>query len=1771
MGSNKFKLCSDIHEYPVYKIMHHMSPTETKVFVFIGKSPKLSKLLNKKTLNEDDIQKLHETYGKNFRKKLAIGVHDVVYVNDVIYHDDTIITVLGKLAACFSKHYSKPLTADQFYAWIDLEANNSQMVLSYFLDHLFHERTIIKYEDLNNVFSYYTGNRIQNKTLMPDALLNKVECFNVLRKQKFLSVKEPLLFKFVSNGSFCYFPIDPFSTSSEYDVGDVLKNDLVYEHARLIESFSIQHNILHVVTHDTIAKLDNNLVPMYFPLLQKIKSLDANVLNNNDDVLARVATTDVSNMTCICNLNYVHLRVNENASFTTDSIDLYDVFANFEPSNTIPFVKYVSSVKSHYKAYKPTLSYDITESSNDNASKITKDHLQDWTKTDLIKYMKKSYEIVVFKVFLGNVNNNYKYATVILHGNYMYDVKYNFKISDKVSAENFKKYADQVNVALSIIKKGVAFKTLLPFIDKSFWIQKPDRTDTQISKLMISGIITSTSKAVSVLKLEQTIKSMPQIFSVVSVKSGILHLLYKRIDNFTKQDNIMQYISRNFSLGKDEIVSKLTDVFSLSTDVANDYWKKWLINNKINMMKLGSKVYYKPNMTKFVSVKVKPSGVGYKFIVDGVTSALHQKRIVRALKVGILFAETGKTFSNAIGNDAGAGVDEIVVDNTLDQDIIDDLELDLDNLLEESVDIPIGDEIDDSFDNFLDDLQGNALGELTEQALSMLEMKEKMECPAAAVKPLIKSGGAPKKAPPEDDKKKHMFILNQLYDADMKLFFFKSKDNYAKSCQDVSKRQPVVMNKKELDYVYKCFPGALQNHVNTGSTPELADKNFFGCPVVWCPKSRVAMSKSQFENIYGSKCPFEGIDEEPMIFESSFFTGDKRYVGFLDPSKHPDTTESKPMYLPCCFNRPDTDEKGNEKYIKAYTFPLSKNRYGLLPNNLSSLFGNKFCGGKTGTTGLMNAKTDCYLRCGVSLSKHSYLMCLAGLLDNPNLKNENDCIKAIIKNLSMATFVLLDEGLLCKKFINDSYDIHDSKTFALFKVWFEKQEDYIISFNLQNVKQELTLTSSYHENLFYKSEIKREFLLYSAYTSFIKYLSDDNIPKTHDLLNTLFSQQLPWLNKNGFNIIIFETDAQNNAYMSCPYSANIKELFRKEKPCVLLIKSARFYEPVFHVSMAKGSLVQTVRHMYKDSAGVYRVIKYYLNACKKPRDTFASDIYDAIESTGQKVTVQVINYDFNLVGFYTTKKIFVPLKSPSSYLGNKVASFSFIDTFLKIAKFEVNENEVIDTFKKINSILGSEYFITEGSNDGNKILLKDNLSVPLKTLYDKKSGYNNVYNDDAAIFNSYNVDDDRARSMKEAIHNDNVYIAYRNEIVHLINIQKELYDDVMFLRHPANPLRLNTRRRILIDKLKPYMRRFLSEISVNSYNKLSSNTYQDRLCSSIGNKKDCNKQCIWLDNIKDGKRVGSSCKLGIKHGESGLLMERCVDQILNPSFPIKLVQINKRSLGNEDVLFFTDDDVERGKLNKVLSYLENPKIYDFEEVIETVDKSKLSAIDKKIAIKFGKTGAVTAKDDAFDLIIDQSTYEKVALPHEWRKQLKDFTITRTAEYNKNFLYEFFSKVNNRINPQSKLTSDQLYKLVKEKVNSSLLESFDNIKMNVMYNLYISTKVKKPDTVTASDITALINSNDYIPSEYEIRILSEIVKVNVIVISRKITRHDNIRCLGKQQSDFYVFLHQPTDSKRKYDVFEPIYKNDNKFIFELEEFNELSDLVKKKCTHYKIVV
>ena len=424
-------------------------------------------------------------------------------------------------------------------------------------------------------------------------------------------------------------------------------------------------------------------------------------------------------------------------------------------------------------------------------------------------------------------------------------------------------------------------------------------------------------------------------------------------------------------------------------------------------------------------------------------------------------------------------------------------------------------------------------------------------------------------------KQKHSYFVNMLQLADKDLF----GENYAREkCQAAN--QPVVMSKeykKELEDNNNLH---FDNIIEYGSKPEI--KNHYACPRLWCPQSKIPLNVKD----PNAKCPIE--NEEPMKLFWDNDINKERYVKLIKPNE-------KGICVPCCFKKkPKGDElnkcnlfsketnkdikekktslKNNstnslesikdedivkeENYIMNQTAPIFIGRYGAIPSILHELLFPEVSFVLCSKT--LNKTQKCLVRKGISHrlsvnksnTNDSLLHAIAHSL---NFKDKGMLIKDIKKKLDLITFMSLENGEVCKSFIDMTEIIpEDNKQLCNeLKKWLEGNEFTKKLFDTDNI---------YCND--YTWELSRLLNIYKGYNKFINYLSTNNYPSEkspyylYSLLSSLYDVLL---------VIWEKIEKTNEINIVCPYYSSFEDLLSGmdlNPNIIMLLKEKKYYEPL---------------------------------------------------------------------------------------------------------------------------------------------------------------------------------------------------------------------------------------------------------------------------------------------------------------------------------------------------------------------------------------------------------------------------------------------------------------------------------------------------------------------------------------------------------------------------------------------------------------------------------
>jgi hypothetical protein len=696
------------------------------------------------------------------------------------------------------------------------------------------------------------------------------------------------------------------------------------------------------------------------------------------------------------------------------------------------------------------------------------------------------------------------------------------------------------------------------------------------------------------------------------------------------------------------------------------------------------------------------------------------------------------------------------------------------------------------------------------------------------------------------------YVLMSLYRADPALFRFKGS-GYTTSCGHSDGRQPIVMSVQEKKRIDDEFPGSYTDSVQHGSTPALAAKNVYMCPKVWCPKSRVSMTDEQLAKA-GNTCP-GGPEDTPIRFDRPYFKGRERFVGFLEQSKHPQR-----MCMPCCFRLPgkrrdtcsqrppaaaDEDvgvttttttatatttttttaveedrERDGRKYIRGDVAPLEEGRFGILPRSMSMLFGgNSACGNRTDGSGQIIVSTDCYVRVGSRLHQQGFLSCVVSALDNSELRSVEDLVDAIASNLGPDTFVTLNDGQLCRVYMQQS-DVtallRDREATDQCVRWLARhREGYVTRFGLERVVKAMAAGTGARDRLL-QAQVARELLIHDAFRRFVVDLRDDAIVKTHLQMMDLVSRPLPWLNPHRINVVLFERPATTDSvtspdderlrvYLSCPARGSSPQYaWRLADPVVIMLRQDAHYETVQHIVFQKRGVQQVLRHAYDSDKHVHDLVNRYLRLCSHGDGGALSRVVSSlIAQGGARAKAQVLDFSFRTVGVITTDDLYVPLpRAEPMLIGHVGASLDvrYVSDILQLRP-RLTASRCQSALQVISNAVGEPDIapraVLRVNNRVAAIVCSNNAVVPIDLHPEdaEASGYMDALN----AFVGMPFRDARISLVESARERAEKVWALRSKIVRTLRSDAGLSQEILNLRSSHHPFPKEYRRRRVSD------------------------------------------------------------------------------------------------------------------------------------------------------------------------------------------------------------------------------------------------------------------------------------------------------------------------------------------------------------------------------------
>jgi hypothetical protein len=1364
----------------------------------------------------------------------------------------------------------------------------------------------------------------------------------------------------------------------------------------------------------------------------------------------------------------------------------------------------------------------------------------------------------------------------MIYDNLSYDVKFSFGSMMKETLKDIIKFLQKIDIIISKVQ-SVFPSADVPFVDKHFASRVSNDSNTKILRWLTTNNVKSDKLNMNYSQFTKIIQS--KFFSYFNVirnpNKNILHLQYKKVDNYLKYENIQVFITNNFVKDKEETIRRIVNEFVLSKEDAEKEYDRWLAQNEIEVLKLGDRTFIKPKNDNFVNIKIRlTSSVDMNFNIEGAKNNSIQDRIVNLLLIlmeisslkgvkedtrrqndtlstkvdNFLFGDSSKSASTKSANSVSTVKRTFGLTSSSNDDEF--------NEFEELEEFGTYEDMGDFFDDD-DDLK----------ALEQEFMKD-ADVSIPISQPSIKSSKA-KNTPlfddddnfgqDDEDSVMKSYFMNMLKSADRELIDYKvpkgdkSQKSYSRVCQWNGKRQPVVVNKDELAKIQQYNKNV--RYIKTGSTPELQEKNFYLCPQVWCPKSKIALTYNDYKNKYNESCPFPDIEEKPILLVNNYWgKGDEgltreHFPGFLDAFTHP-----KKFCLPCCFKKeakegsknkqkedtcknqwntePVIEEEpeivGNEKYIKAeFVVPLEVARFGMLPKEFSQMLSNSFCGNGTDGKGLMNEKTNCVLRKGVNQKTQSFLHALLFLLDNPKIASVTNFLKYFNQHVTVERFVGLENGKVMKLFIAREFDIFDKDNFNAFIDWFldTKQQNYIKLYKLESIVE--TLTKLPNNKRFFTTDDKvlpnskyiiREFLIFNAFTHFIKYVNDMNVEKNSNLLIDFVQTESKWLNVNNYNIVVIEHEpTENKTHMICPFNRNAKTLYDLTDPFIFIFKQNNYYEPLVHVKVVRSDVKVRTNFLQKTSPEpIQKLIQFYMQNCTTDNSmSYAQDVELYVRSLGFRTKRYVIDYSFRVCGFLTKKaNLYIPLKTKVDVYDLYNSQFIYYDEIPNF-KCRLTADEIEFVFKKIYKYTTDDFYKLRSlvkSNDNKRVvglILNKDFFVPINYIEEEDSSYvNEIIEDDLNIF----IENEKVDVRKARIHKDNerkeLFQRFVEDISNVIHNNGQANKEFQFLSDTTNPFPPSFKRKKLLTLMENIVE--------------GSKHFRD--LRSTGGKS--------VDILRFVNQYVEELLLSTSGNSQSIILRQ-------------LFGLKKKFKKQPTEIIFDQKDVLDGKLNEKIKFIQNP----YASLMERLDDHMKEYILE-----------LEEHDDFknFQRYINPSTvYEDV--PYKFRKILSDYLLVNYDNYTINTLYDLFLRIAKtrgvvNITDMSVLKTVVLKQIGVAYKHDDLDIFFENA--SYQYN----EKTMKLKKHTLENILTVIESMNYYPSFFELLVLSEIAKVNVIIIGRKRINNDEGIDVYHNKSSHFLVLEHSYDRFNYRDIFKIVIKGAKtttpKILFRKHELSKL---------------
>jgi hypothetical protein len=1764
-------ICKSIKETPVYKIKLWKDQTETTMYIFVGREGKphkslFDKLENDQELDRTENQTISDIYGTYYPKKLGIAEKNKKFIFETIYNDDTISTLMSKIV---SYVLNNNIHEHQLYCWVDRTIKNDHLFQEFVATQIMKKKKLLDRKYVEFILNAYTNKEIHFTT----EKVTKLQILQALKNISIKTVKEPLLNNYLISGVYQYF----YQNAPFQNKPDFVDNDFIVEsnESYNLEHFHIDKNIIHLITTNYYTDKKDYLY--YFPKYSdNLKPSDyQNLIQKADTILQEIneKTHDGSTLIDIskCQINYLHLRIK--LLHLEDYIPLKKIFNMTNTTTSTPFIKHSHIIQGNqYKILKDALTTKMS-------IHIPIEYLNKWIETDKDPKanFKSSKSYVMFKLSMKTLDNINRYFTVILFEDGICDIKYSFKLNEVVHLNEIIQSFKLVNNLFESIKNLI---TLPKLSIHSLHV------NNQIMEIvnMRTNMSVSTKEPMTFDDIHHFVELLTPYFNVIDTKENELLVQYKRINNYITVDNITYFLNQKMNEyleDKEKAIQFIQTQFDKTYQDAENEYEIWKTSNKKLVLKpVGKNMYFVPANTNIACIRIKKQSIDCKISVEGITEFVYHQRIINLIKVILNYSNPKKLKTLKFYGKPSSSKSNSHTENTASEHSSNTSSSSSKTNVNSIMDLNIND--DDNGDRESKQRKRNIYAEDEYE----VESEEHNEDEESTKKDDEKEENLDVNELKSIGVKKDNYVIKALEYADPQLF-----KGYSRSCQSTIKRQPIVITEEELQKLEKTK--SFTNYIRYGTTPEKKKENIYICPEIWCPISRVSMTFKQFEE-HGNKCP--GGKDEPVInFYHDYWTKEKkdengeikkvivdRYVSHLDK-------ESQGC-APCCFKQiqekknnecydeqvPQTAEEKDDKednYIVGLKYPLRNNKFGILPLLLNKTFKNKFCGTGEKGTGMINAKTECFVRRGIEhyteKYNQSFYSVLGTLLYDGEQKSIRDMKTFIIQKLTIAEFLFVQNGQLCSMFIDDTRTIYQKEEFENFKQHFIYDESdgsdtpqlkYVKTLNLYDVIDALrecpfTELNKYNiKKVKHYKKVLREYLIYNSYTNFIKYLQDDTIQKTHDVLLDLCLMN-PQINPEKYNIIVINIEKDNNVFLDCPFNYNFIDISR---PFMFVVKQEEFYEPIYFIKAKSARDYSTeFKFNYHSIPIVKEIIDFFMKNCKENKTIIddAISVYNYLNTMKYTIRYQVLNYNYKLIGFIVKigdiiiqngkkegRYIYVPCKSTIPIF-NKNVLFIYIDTIKDNIQHAEWEN-MKQLFKTLYEITGSDMYklekvIVNADLNVKGLRMKDDTFIPISKKYFEEYDYLENLN----IYIGWE-DDDPRKIYVDSVHvKELLFNLVKKEIFQILSHHEVYKYDYEFLKDD-DIFPIEFRRKKLQSIIKQFMGRIVKEGQLDL--KLP---IPDKQCSKIFTKNECNNMCSW---------TGDHCKLTLPKALIETFTGQIADYILNVHQ--KYIEKDNEILAkpNNQEIFFKQSDVNKGRFHKIVSMIENPYLYR-SKILDNYIKT----LENDVVIKPRITTEMIFSNDWITPSSPHNAILNGKPNYDCNKNIDGFCKNVQSVFDKNYLFNLFSYIYKLTNAKFKWNLNIFKKVIENRLWIDFQKHNQDMRELVSTMKYMNRSfehLSKDYTVsrmTIEDVISIMNHEEYIMSEYEIEVFANLIGIKFLILGRaRRPIFEGIKCIRPdKKTKRYIILHQTMDMDNHRDRYEIFAKHQTKkqIIFNEEDY------------------